>query len=104
MATEEIISLTAFKNDAAGWIKRLETQPPVILTQNGRGRAVVQNYEAWRQEQIAFAMLKRALQAEVDHREGRAISHEEMMRQVDALIGPNLAEAGPTRKRKPRRG
>lgn len=104
MATEEIISLTEFKNNAASWIKRLETQPPVILTQNGRGRAVVQSYEAYRQEQIQFAMLRRALQAEADHCEGRAISHEDMMQEVDALIGPNLAEAESTRQRKPRRG
>lgn len=101
----EIISLTEFKNDAAGWIKRLETQPPVILTQNGRGRAVVQNYDAYRQQQIQLALLRRALQAEADHREGRALPHEAMMREVEALISPNLAEAKkPTRRRQPRRG
>lgn len=43
MATQDIISLTEFKNDASGWIERLQSQPPVIITQNGRGRAVVQS-------------------------------------------------------------
>ena len=46
MPKEEIISLTEFKNDASGWIERLQHQPSVILTQNGKGRAVVQSYEA----------------------------------------------------------
>ena len=41
MGHEEIISLTEFKSDASGWIKRLQKQPPVVLTQNGRGSAVV---------------------------------------------------------------
>lgn len=46
VASKDIISLTEFKADAAGWIERLQHQPAVVLTQNGRGRAVVQSYEA----------------------------------------------------------
>ena len=41
MGQEEIISLTEFKSDASGWIERLQHQEAVVLTQNGRGRAVV---------------------------------------------------------------
>ena len=36
----DIISLTEFKNDASGWIERLQSQPPVVLTQK-IGRAHV---------------------------------------------------------------
>lgn len=104
MRYEEVISLTEFKNDAAGWIKKLESQPPVILTQNGRGRAVVQSYEIYRQDQIQMAMLQRALQAEADHREGRTISHAQMMREVDELLGPNAAKVKHPRRRKAKRG
>jgi len=28
----DIISLTEFKNDAAGWARRLQSQPPIVLT------------------------------------------------------------------------
>ena len=45
---DDIISLTEFKNDASGWIERLQSQPPAVLTQNGRGRAVVSSYDAFR--------------------------------------------------------
>ena len=45
---DDIISLTEFKNDASGWIACLQSQPPVVLTQNGRGRAVVLSYDAFR--------------------------------------------------------
>ncbi|HEX7324975.1 MAG TPA: type II toxin-antitoxin system prevent-host-death family antitoxin [Rhodanobacteraceae bacterium] len=109
MGYEEIISLSEFKSHATGWIKKLESQPPVVLTQNGRGVAVVQNYEIYRQDRIRMAMLQRALQAEEDHREGRTISHAQMMREIDELLGPNLAEAEPVEsksvaRKKARRG
>lgn len=71
MATEDIISLTEFKSDAAKWIERLQHQEAVVLTQNGRGRAVVQSYEAYRQTQESLAMLKIVAQGEADIRAGR---------------------------------
>ncbi len=103
--TSDIISLTEFKNDAAGWIRRLQKQPPVVLTQNGHGTAVVQSYEAYRQVQFELALMRRALRAEADHRAGRTVSHEQMMAEVRELLGPNLAATPPARKKRaPRRG
>lgn len=78
MATEEIISLTEFKNDASGWIERLQHQPPVILTQNGKGRAVVQSYAAWQQSQNTLAMLQLIARAEADVTARRVSSTEEV--------------------------
>jgi prevent-host-death family protein len=58
MPREDIISLSEFKSDAAKWIDRLQHEPPVVLTQNGKGRAIVQSYDAWRQMQDSLAMLQ----------------------------------------------
>lgn len=78
MATESIISLTEFKSDASGWIERLQHQESVVLTQNGRGRAVVQSYEAYRQMQESLAMLQMVMQGEADVRAGRVTPHDEV--------------------------
>ena len=62
----DIISITEFKNDATGWLERLQHQPPLVLTQNGRGRAVVQSYESWQQQRFAMALLERVMRRQLD--------------------------------------
>ena len=88
----DIISLTEFKNDASGWIERLQHQPPVVLTQNGRGKAVVQSYESYQQQRYAMALLKRVIQGQADAAAGRTIPHEQVMAEVYALIDDIAAE------------
>ncbi|MGO1540655.1 MAG: type II toxin-antitoxin system prevent-host-death family antitoxin [Luteimonas sp.] len=78
MPTEDITSLANFKSDASGWIERLQHQGAVVLTQNGRGRAVVQSYEAYRQMQDSLAMMQIVVQGEADIRAGRTTPHEEV--------------------------
>ena len=82
----DIISLTEFKNDASGWIERLQSQPPVVLTQNGRGKAVVQSYESYQQQRFAMALLKRVIHGQADAAAGRTVTHEQVMADAHALI------------------
>ena len=88
----DIISLTEFKNDASGWIERLQNQPPVVLTQNGRGKAVVQSYESYQQQRFAMALLKRVIQGQADAAAGRTIPHEQVMAEVHALIDAEISK------------
>ena len=88
----DIISLTEFKNDASGWIERLQSQPPVVLTQNGRGKAVVQSYESYRQTQLELALLKRLTMAQADVAAGRTKSNEEVFAGARARLAKRLAE------------
>lgn len=94
MATENVISLTEFKSDASGWIKRLQKQPPVVLTQNGRGVAVVESYEEHRRRDVELAMLMRVNQAMADDRAGRSIPHAQVMAEMRELLKRRLAEHG----------
>ena len=82
----DIISLTEFKNDASGWLERLQHQPPVVLTQNGRGKAVVQSYESWQQQRFAIALLHRVIQGQADAAEGRTLPHDQVIAEAYALI------------------
>jgi prevent-host-death family protein len=74
----DIISLTEFKSDASGWIERLQSQPPVVLTQNGRGRAVVLSLEAYRQIELEMALMGRLVAAKDDLAAGRTRSTAEV--------------------------
>jgi prevent-host-death family protein len=84
MASEEIISLSDFKADAAGWIERLQTQPPVVLTQNGRGRAVVQSYEEYERTRAELALLNRLNRALVEDQAGGSRDHADVAARAKA--------------------
>lgn len=101
MAREDIISLSEFKSDAAGWIERLQSQPAVILTQNGRGRAVVQSYESYRQMQESLAMMQIVARGEADIRAGRVTPHDEVFAELRRDLS---ARTTPAAKDKHRRG
>lgn len=92
MGYEEIISLAEFKSHATDWIKKLESQPPVVLTQNGRGVAVVQSYEAYRQMQFELAVLHRVRQAEADVAAGRTYTTEEVFADARKHLKAALAK------------
>jgi prevent-host-death family protein len=94
---DDIISLTDFKSDASGWIERLQNQPPVVLTQNGRGRAVVLSYDAFRAMQAEVALLTRLAHAQDDLKAGLAKPQAEVFAQARARLAKRL-EKRPTRK------
>jgi len=104
---DDIISLTEFKNDASGWIERLQHRPPVVLTQNGRGKAVVQSYEGYQQQRFAMALLKRIIQGQADAAAGRTIPHEQVLAdlhaRIEAIAAAKAAEAAPARATRRRR-
>ncbi|MDG6348925.1 type II toxin-antitoxin system Phd/YefM family antitoxin [Luteimonas sp. 8-5] len=88
---ESVISLSDFKSDASQWLKQLqEDRNAVVLTQNGRGSAVVQSYESFRRQQDSLAMLKLMAQGEADIREGRAVPQVEAF----ASVRSKLAQRG----------
>lgn len=86
----DIISLTEFKTNASEWVERLQHQPPIILTQNGKGRVVVQSYDAYRQAQDALTMTQIVARGEADVRAGRTSAHDkvfaDLRRDLDARI------------------
>ena len=62
-----ILSLSDFKADASRLLKQLNAKPEsLILTQNGRATAVVQDYAQFQQQRDALLMLKLKVQGEAD--------------------------------------
>ncbi len=90
--SESVISLSDFKSDASQWLKQLqEDRQAVILTQNGRGSAVVQSYESFQRQQQSLLMLKLMAQGEADLQAGRTRSQNkafaDAQARLDALRG-----------------
>jgi len=97
--TGAIISLSEFKSDASRLLAKMREKPGVlVLTQNGRGRAVVQDYEQYQADQQVLLMLKLPVQGETDIAQGRVIPQDEVfadLRNELAGLGPDGgADAG----------
>jgi len=76
---ESIISLTEFKSRASQQIKALkENSDPLILTQNGRATAVVEDYAQYQRQQKSLALLRLMVQGEDDIQHDRLTPQSEV--------------------------
>jgi prevent-host-death family protein len=88
MKLENIAPITELKRDAAGLIERAtDERSPIVITQNGRATAVLQDVQSYEEERRAFALLKLALHGEQDIRSGRASTYAEHRKRIDSVLG-----------------
>jgi antitoxin YefM len=86
--TRDIQPVSEFRANAAKFIEQVRaTKEPVILTQHGRGAAVLVDIESY--EQLLDELeLRRAIErSDVSIREGRGIPHEDVMKELRARFG-----------------
>lgn len=84
---EDIRSITYMKARAADLLEQVnETHRPVVITQNGEVRAVIQDPESFEDMRKAIGILKLVAQGEEDLRQGRLIPHEEVFRKLRAKL------------------
>ncbi len=93
--SDAIISLSEFKSDASRLLARLHDEPGVlVLTQNGRASAVVQDYAQYQAEHEGLLMLKLLVQGEADCAQGRTIAQEDIFGDLRReLTGPRADDA-----------
>jgi prevent-host-death family protein len=88
--TEAVISLSDFKAEASRLLREMEDQAgTLILTQNGRARAVVQDYDTYRREKEGILMLKLMVQGESDIQRGRLTDQGTVFAQVRRRLSDN---------------
>ncbi|MCP4676007.1 MAG: type II toxin-antitoxin system Phd/YefM family antitoxin [Deltaproteobacteria bacterium] len=76
--TDNIEPVTVLKTRSADLIKRVrETGRPVIITQNGKPTAVIVDMESYEEQRQTTLLLKALVQGDLDHREGRSLSHSQ---------------------------
>jgi prevent-host-death family protein len=87
MKLTNIAPITELKRDAASLIDRAsEQRSPIVITQNGRATAVLQDVESFEQDRRAFALLKLALQGDADVAAGRTVSRADYKKRLADLV------------------
>lgn len=79
--------ITLLKSHSAELIKRTrETKQPVVITQNGKPSAVIQDVESFQDAQDSLNMLKLVVQGEKDYQEGKFSSNKDFHKKMKAKL------------------
>jgi prevent-host-death family protein len=85
--TNDIKPVTYLKSRAADLLNQInETHRPVIITQNGEPRAVLQDPESYENMRNAIGLLKLISTGEADIREGRTTSQEDVFDEIESAL------------------
>jgi prevent-host-death family protein len=88
----DIKPVTQLKARAADLLKQVnETHRPIVITQNGEPRAVLQDPESFENMRNAIGLLKLISQGEEDIHQGHAVSHDEVFADLEKLIDSSHA-------------
>jgi len=80
---EDIRPVTYLKSRAADLLDQLnKTHRPVVITQNGEARAVIQDAESYERTKTAIGFLKLLVQGEEDIRSGKLYDQDEMFNRI----------------------
>ena len=89
--SRDIKPVTYLKANAADLLKQInETHRPVIITQNGEPRAVLQDPESYENMRNAIGILKLISQGEGDTRNGRVKSQEDVFKDIENSLKEKL--------------
>ena len=84
---EDIRPVTYLKARAADLLAQVnETHRPVIITQNGEARAVLQDPESYEKMRAAIGLLKIMAQGEEDVRNGRTSGQEQVFARLERKL------------------
>lgn len=87
MKLDQIAPITELKRDAAALIEQAqERQSPIIITQNGRATAVLQDVRSFEEDRQAFALLKLVVQGDEDIANGKRLTLAEHRSRMQALL------------------
>ena len=88
--THDIKPVTYLKSRAADLLNQInETHRPVIITQNGEPRAILQDPKSYENMRNAIGLLKLISAGESDVREGRIISQEKVFDELEKSLKAN---------------
>lgn len=89
----DIKPVTFLKAKAADLLKQInETHRPVIITQNGEPKAVLQDPKSYENMRNAIGILKLISQGEEDIRSGKSKSQEEVLDGIETMLKAKLHE------------
>ncbi|RUM64768.1 MAG: type II toxin-antitoxin system Phd/YefM family antitoxin [Sulfurospirillum sp.] len=85
--SQNIKPISYLKSKTAEVIKNInEKQQPVIITQNGEAKAVIQDIKSYENLQNSLSLLKLIVQSEEDIRRGDVIGQEKMFENLEKKL------------------
>jgi prevent-host-death family protein len=85
--TSDIKSITYLKSKAADLLNQInKTHRPVIITQNGEPRAVLQDPKSYENMRNAIGILKLVSQGESDCKDGKVRSQEDVFKDIENVL------------------
>jgi prevent-host-death family protein len=85
--SKDIRPITYLKSKAPDLLKQInETHRPVVITQNGEPRAVLQDPESYENMRNAIGILKLISQGEQDVKAGKSKSQEGVFTNVEKIL------------------
>ena len=89
--TKDIRPITYLKSKAPDLLNQInQTHRPVVITQNGEPRAVLQDPESYQNMRNALGLLKLISQGEEDIRNGKFKSQEEVFAGIEQMLKERL--------------
>lgn len=89
--TSDIIPITYLKSKAADLLNQINnTQRPVIITQNGKPRAVLQDPKSYEEMRNAIGILKTLSQGESDLKNEKVKSQEDVFKNIENSLKDKL--------------
>jgi len=89
--TTDIKPVTYLKSKTADLLKQInETHRPVIITQNGEPRAVLQDPKSYENMRNAIGILKLVSQGEEEVKNGKSKSQEEVFENIENVLKEKL--------------
>lgn len=88
---KDIKPVTYLKSRAADLLKQInDTHRPVIITQNGEPRAVLQDPQSYENMRNAIGILKLISQGEEEIRDGKSKPQEEVFKNIEDVLNEKL--------------
>ncbi len=85
--SRDIKPITYLKANAAELLKQInETRQPVVITQNGEPRAVLQDPESYENMRNAIGILKLISQGEEDVKSGRSKAQQAVFAEIEKTL------------------
>ena len=85
--SSDIKPVSYLKSHAADILKQInETHRPVVITQNGEPKAVLQDPESYDNMRSAIGLLKLISQGEEDIKQGRMKSQEKVFKNIEKIL------------------
>jgi len=79
--------VTVLKTRSAELIRQArETGQPIIITQNGKPTAVLQDVESFQRQREALTLLKILAKGDQELGEGRGIGHDEVLARIERKL------------------